>query len=84
MSKTGVEPEWFNNHQSLAYIGLSGSRMIATWHSCMNAIWQSCASLVNYVEYNLYIYMYIININIKAKDFRLKVTSSNLHYSILW
>ena len=60
MPKTGVEPEWFNNDQSSTYIGFVGSRMIATWHSCMNAIWHSCVSPVNYDEYNSYIYMYII------------------------
>ena len=32
MPKISVEPEWFNNDQGSTYIGLVGSRMIATWH----------------------------------------------------
>ena len=61
MPKIGIEPEWFNNDQSLTYIGLVGSRMIATWHSSIHAIWQSCVSPTNYKKYKLLFYMYNTN-----------------------
>ena len=46
MSKTSVELEWFNTGWGFADIGLVDSRMMATWHRCMNVIWKSCMSHV--------------------------------------